>query len=75
MKLTKKEISENTRGTRRSGFGSGFDYNVSVRGFKFETLRDRHGELMHCHDDGNLTFVGYCSNKKEVVDAIYKYLK
>jgi hypothetical protein len=76
MKLTKKEIAENVKVSRRNGFARGFDYNATVRGFDFETLTDQPtGELMECDDTGHMTFVAYCSSKKEVINAIYGWFK
>jgi hypothetical protein len=73
-KLTKKEIAKNVRATRRVGFGNGFDYDATVRGFYFETLRDKEcGVLMECDDQGHLTHVGSISSKKEAVNAIFEW--
>ena len=74
--LTKKEISEKLRITRRSGFGRGFDYNASVRGFDFESLTDQPaGEIYERDNQGFCTKVASCENKKEVVNAIYEWFK
>ena len=76
MKLTKKEIAQSVRVSRRNGFGNGFDYAASVRGFDFETLTDKAcGELMECDENGHLTFVSYCPSKKAVTNAIYDWFK
>lgn len=75
--LTKKEIASNIIITRRYGFGNGFAYNCTVRGFVFETLTDAvvSGELYETDNKGHMTKVSSCKNKKEIVNAIYEWFK
>ena len=68
--LTKKEIKEEIRSTKRFGFNAGYNYSAKVRGFNFET---NYYELYEEDEEGKLTFVAYVHSKKEVVSAILSW--
>jgi len=74
MKLAKKEINSRLSSKMRKGYTNDFDYFGIIRGFTFETFKDKpHGELYETDEDGHSTFVGYVKNKKDAVNAIYNW--
>jgi hypothetical protein len=67
MKTTKKEIRENTRSTRRSGFGNGYTHNYNIG----TTCYNSENGVIHATDDrGTTTMLGEEGTKQDFINAV-----
>lgn len=71
-KLTKKEINENLTAHSKGGFGNGFYYEGTIRGFRFETEKD---DIIEIDDTGHCTYVCPAKNKPQIIDDLFEWFK